>query len=462
MRINETSVIDNELWTRVLEYDLDDPVSAYGFSTRLASENNWTKNFSKKAIVEYKKFMYLAGTSDLMVAPSEIVDTVWHQHLVYTQSYAAFCKIIGKDIQHIPSTHNSADALKFKQAKVRTTNLYISIFGTQPEEIWNYVNIFDSLELPKAKLKIRMGILLGVIMFMVLVLPLFHLIKPLYTHINNPYFLEGYILICVLSFIILEQVNKIRLQRILISFKPFTLLYDLHPSELVYLKTQSLSNVIHDQVNQMIVENKVVVKERTLEWRQPFRPETAEEAAVADLLTNRSWVYYSELLKSMKSKPVFLNVAASMDAFRKYLLKSKGFSRLFYINFGTFSLLLMAGFIRYLTGISRDKPVLLIGVTLIIFVLIICFYLQRLTSLFFTEIIPHFYKKEIIKAHHYKDSAWEYFLYGAAILTPVFAPLVIPPSEQSNDTSADSSCSSGGSGCGSSCGSSCGGCGGGD
>jgi hypothetical protein len=106
-----------ELWKKIIEFDFDNPPSEYGFSTRLANENYWTKDFTVKAILAYKKFMYLAATSEVMVSPSETIDIVWHQHLIFTQSYQEFCDLIGKQVQHIPSTHNKQDFSKFKQAK---------------------------------------------------------------------------------------------------------------------------------------------------------------------------------------------------------------------------------------------------------------------------------------------------------------------------------------------------------
>src|SRR5690348_3866352 len=102
-------MIDNDLWNRVLAFDLDEPLSEYCFSVRLARENAWTAIFTAAAIVEYKKFMYLAATSDMMVSPSGIIDTVWHQHLIFTQSYADLCEVLGKNVQHVPSTHNRED-----------------------------------------------------------------------------------------------------------------------------------------------------------------------------------------------------------------------------------------------------------------------------------------------------------------------------------------------------------------
>lgn len=54
------------LWNSILAFDLDDPAAEYGFSLRLANENYWTEKFSEQAILEYKKFIYLAATSDRM------------------------------------------------------------------------------------------------------------------------------------------------------------------------------------------------------------------------------------------------------------------------------------------------------------------------------------------------------------------------------------------------------------
>src|SRR3954463_5783550 len=93
-------------WNKVLAHDFDQPFTSFGFSTRVARENFWTRNFTGKAIIEYKKFMYLAATSEMMVSPSPIIDKVWHEHLMFSKSYREFCQVLGKDIQHVPATHN--------------------------------------------------------------------------------------------------------------------------------------------------------------------------------------------------------------------------------------------------------------------------------------------------------------------------------------------------------------------
>lgn len=70
--------MNNILWQQNLDFDLDGPPSEYGFTTRLADEHCWTSAFTDQAILEYKKFMYVAATADMIVSPSEIVDQVWH------------------------------------------------------------------------------------------------------------------------------------------------------------------------------------------------------------------------------------------------------------------------------------------------------------------------------------------------------------------------------------------------
>ncbi len=137
------------LYDRITTFDLDSPMSEYTFSIRLAKENFWTRKFAAKAIVEYKKFMYMAAISDAMVSPSKIVDTVWHQHLTFTQSYSDLCQLLGKNIQHVPSTRSRFDAERFTNAKKKTIELYKNEFGTPPKDIWEYETMYDSLNMPK-------------------------------------------------------------------------------------------------------------------------------------------------------------------------------------------------------------------------------------------------------------------------------------------------------------------------
>jgi hypothetical protein len=385
----------NKLWESILKFDFDQPVSEYGFSTRLANENYWTKQFTETAILEYKKFMYLAATSDFMVSPSAIVDIVWHQHLIFTQSYSEFCTLLNKQIQHIPSTHNRDEVEKFNLAKQRTTKFYKEVFGEQPKDIWEYADMYDSLELPKAKLKIRTVVIIGILFFIAMLIPFYYLLKPIYVQIDNPYFLRAFVIISVFCFITLELYNRSYFTKLLNKFGDFTFIKKLHSSELVYLVTQKISTVVHTTVNKLIKENVITVNEdKTIEHTQNLKADNIEEHQVLDTLHSLGRTSYPVLIRNLTRKPVFGNVGNCINALNKYFTKSKAFGNLFYLNFGVLALLLMLGMVRLATGIFRDKPVGDLIIVLIVLAFMISYYLWRLTNLFCNKTIPGYYKKK--------------------------------------------------------------------
>jgi hypothetical protein len=432
-------------------------MSEYGFSTRLANENYWTRNFTKKAILEYKKFMYLAATSDKMVSPSEIIDVVWHQHLIFTQSYSDFCQVLGKQIQHVPSTHNHADADKFKHAKERTHISYATVFGEQPTDIWDNPGMFEGLKLDKAKLKVRGFVLLGILIFVCLMVPFYYLLRPVYVQIRNPDFIIGFILVCGSTFTGLEFFNRAYISTIVNRLNRNCFLFDLHPMEVIYLKTQKISNVVTGTMNQLVSDRKVIVgDDYALRCVDGSKPGTLEEYIVLETLGRSGKLKYPALLKILVDKPVFVNTVKCMGAFKKYFIKSKKFGNLFYMNFGILSLVVMFGFIRLVTGLLRDRPVEQLALLLVVLLIVIILALIRLTRLVCTYAVPKYYRKKILPKQKFRDDwEWQYFLSGAAVLTPAFVPVATYVDKHS-DGSTGSSC---GTSCGSSC-SSCGGCGG--
>ena len=251
-----------ELWIKVLNFDFDQPLSSYSFSLRLANENFWTRSFTQKAIVEYKKFMYLAATSEFMVSPSPIIDKVWHEHLMFSKSYQSFCGLLGKNIQHVPSTHNPAEYEKFKSAKERTQKLCKSTFGEAPEDIWNHESMFASLNLPKARIKLRTFIIIGLLISAAVFFPAFYALKPFFVRIDNPDFLFGYVSIIAICLAVLEFWNRKRLQYIISNAHPKSFLFGLQPLELVYLRTQQLYKAINGPVNKLVVEKKIAIDDR--------------------------------------------------------------------------------------------------------------------------------------------------------------------------------------------------------
>ena len=453
-----TNTMNKILWQKILEFDLEGPPSEYGFTTRLANENFWTSAFTGQAILEYKKFMYLAATSDMMVSPSEIVDQVWHQHLVFTKSYQDFCAVLGKPIQHVPSTHNKDEFEKFKRARERTTSLYREAFGEPPEQIWNSSSMFDQLGLEKARFKIRTFLIVGLLSAVVLAFPMYYLLKPLYVEIGNPWFMIGAFLIALVIFGLLEIYNRLTLRKIVERFPRSSFIYSLSPEELVYMKHGDITHVINGTVSRMVDSDIIRVNpDYSLELVANGKTRTKKELQVSSVLSEMRLTYYPPLLYTLRLKPIFTNVAHCMTAFSKYFYKSKIFGRLFYLNFVVLILLVLANFTRVFTGLERGKPVVLILIYSIVILLAVAYFLYRLVSQISKQTIPGIYRNDIVRNEDLRSNWWwEYLFYGPSVFADSFVPVAQYVNRNSNSSISN------GTSCGSSCGSSCGGCGGGD
>jgi len=457
--------MNTELWRNITEFNLDLPLSEYGFSTRLETENLWTVNFASDAIIEYKKFMYLAATTEFMVSPSEIVDIVWHQHLIFTQSYDAFCLILGKKIAHIPSTHNKADYQQFMRAKENTGRLYAESFGVQPSHIWDYSSMYAPLSLEKSSFTASRIITIGMALFIPFLVAAYFLLRPLYETIDNPYFLFGYMMIVLLSVILLEIFNRSKFKSITSKWHGASFVFHLTALELLYLKKNELSEVIHGVVNQLVSVNKIgIAHDGTLRTNTNSGIQSARYFSVLETVSQTQNIRYPELLARLKLKPVFVKTERAMEAFKKYFSRSKEFIGLFAVNFSTLLLLFLIGVTRLWTGIAREKPVAIITIVLVVHFIFMCKYLYRLKIYMGSEVIPKYFSEQVLDDRLPENNwEWNYYLLGSAVFVSAFVPLALHGRNNGGDSSGGDSSgggeASGGSGCGSSCGS-CGGCGG--
>jgi len=132
-------VKNDPLWKRIQAFSLDASNVDFPFSKKLAAEENWTSDFTNTAIEEYKKFVYLCCISPYGASPSEIVDKVWHMHLLYTENYwEEFCpNILQRKLHHHPSKGGFEEKSKHEEWFFKTLKNYRDIFQQQiPEEIW--------------------------------------------------------------------------------------------------------------------------------------------------------------------------------------------------------------------------------------------------------------------------------------------------------------------------------------
>jgi hypothetical protein len=454
--------MNQQLWENIVDFDLDTPMGEYGFSTRLENENFWTVNFAREAILEYKKFMYLAVVSDLMVAPSEIVDVVWHQHLIFTQSYDDFCTLLGKKIAHIPSIHNSKDVESFKLASERTNKLYTENFGIPPAAIWEYKDMTGQLEMQPAPFNLLSVLTIGGLILLPLAILVGYLfLRPVYITIDNPDFIIGYVLIVVVSVICLTYYNRVKLNEIVHGWPQNAFIFNLTALELIYIGKSNLPDVIHGLVNQLILNKKItILSDRKLMVNNVELAESPMELCVLQTISAARLISYPELLKRLVLKPVFNKTARAMDDFKAYYKRSAPFVKLFTINFTVLAFIFLIGAVRLVAGWMRDKPIIIIGVVMMVCIFLTVTYLHYLTVAIGTAVLPKFYLKNILPEKTIKnDWEWDYFLTGNDVFVASFIPIVaaFTGSGGGGGDSGSSCGSGGGGGCGS--GGSCGGCG---
>ncbi len=456
-----------KLWNQVVAFNFDKPNEEYSFSIRLANENKWTKAFTQKAILEYKKFMYLAATADSMVSPSEIVDVVWHQHLIFTKSYRDFCELLGRQIQHIPSTHNPEEFDKFRQAKVKTQEVYTQNFGEQPEDIWQYREMYDSLGFKKAKLSASEFFPIAAMVGLAFIFPAYYLLRPMYETIDGPKFIGGYICLIMIVGLILYLYNAAYYRDLMKQFSEQSFVFDLHPLEVLYMFTGSVPLMLHGYVHQLINDKKIrVSKDEKLTLNKKATSVNEEEHNIFKLLRLTKSTSYSLLLQTLSSKHIFKNIGETMDAFKERFQESKAFTRLYAINFMLIGGTFVIGLSRLITGVMRDKPVFGLIVILLSFSIVSLNHLKQLARRLFTTTIPEYYKSQMVHLAEAETAfAGHSYVLSTAFIAASYLdlPEVYRKSPSGNAyCGSDSSCgSSGGGSCGGGCGGGgCGGCGG--
>ncbi|MBC8137569.1 MAG: hypothetical protein H8F28_16935 [Fibrella sp.] len=127
------------LYEKLKNFPLDFAQATFPFSRRLRLENGWTEDYTRRVLLEYRRFLFLAAVSDNPVAPPDAVDQAWHLHMVYTRSYwDELCgEILGFPLHHGPTRGGQAEADKFTDWYVRTLESYRVWFGEMPPaDIW--------------------------------------------------------------------------------------------------------------------------------------------------------------------------------------------------------------------------------------------------------------------------------------------------------------------------------------
>jgi hypothetical protein len=126
-----------ELWARIEGHDFE-PSQPLNFTARLARDRGWTLDGARAAIDAYRRFCFLAAVSPSPVTPSEAVDEVWHQHLIYSRDYwDAWCgQALRKPLHHDPTPGGSDAQRRYRQQYAQTLALHEQYFGPPPAGLW--------------------------------------------------------------------------------------------------------------------------------------------------------------------------------------------------------------------------------------------------------------------------------------------------------------------------------------
>jgi len=155
--VSTISPAKKDLWLRLRGYHFehlvpahlaDHVMAAFGgpdaatraFATKLTRKLGWSPRFARRAIEEYRKFLYLGSIADFGVTPSKIIDQVWHEHLLFTKGYQEFCDhVLGRPFEHYPELMSTeAQTAAFESQYDATLDLYETEFNTAPpDDIWS-------------------------------------------------------------------------------------------------------------------------------------------------------------------------------------------------------------------------------------------------------------------------------------------------------------------------------------
>jgi uncharacterized protein (TIGR04222 family) len=128
-----------QLRQRLEAFSFDEPGAKLPFSARLARDNLWSPDYTRRVLEEYKRFALLAVVAGHPVTPSDQVDQAWHLHLVYTESYwREFCgEVLGQPLHHGPTRGGGPQRRKYRSDYELTLASYRAFFGAEPPpDIW--------------------------------------------------------------------------------------------------------------------------------------------------------------------------------------------------------------------------------------------------------------------------------------------------------------------------------------
>ncbi len=125
------------LWHQIEQHNFE-PDTPLNFTQRLARDHGWSLEEARAAVDAYRRFCFLAVVSPAPVTPSEIVDEVWHQHLVYSRDYwTIWCgEVLQVPLHHDPTPGGPEAQAIYRHQYAQTLALHERVFGPPCADLW--------------------------------------------------------------------------------------------------------------------------------------------------------------------------------------------------------------------------------------------------------------------------------------------------------------------------------------
>jgi uncharacterized membrane protein YgcG len=448
-----------DLWNRILAFRIDNSNAIVTFSAKLAREQNWSADFTRLAIDEYKKFIFLCCISENGAAPSQIVDEVWHLHLTYTQSYwVDFCKnTLGRELHHNPSTGGDTEDKRHKNWYLETLDLYKETFGEEaPADIWPRPSM---KLLPQIKKSSKVWIWIWIVAPFLQLIFVYHTVFPYF--LTGPQFL-GYYPFFAFSLIaiyivqqkdITEQAKKIATDLFPYDASPFQMADFLHGK---HRATQTaLVDLIKKGLIELRADKTFVTTPYNLKWEtnNPLVAELQKE-------TPGSTFSYAQILTKWYNPKSFSHpVLTELSSFVPHRSSKVIYSFFFGVPI-----------IRMIQGLINGRPIdflmALFFMSTILFVIVGFMFsakldVQHKVADLYRERSDH--KDQLLSSYALKGTSALAGFAEATLLTEIFPLIISEFGEKGHPSDGSSGSSCGSSSCGSSScgGGGCGGCGGG-
>lgn len=123
-------------------------ISAYKFpslTARLVNKFSLSATQAQNVFEDLKQFLVLCAGTSRSISPPYHLDLCWHEFILYTEEYAAFCeRFFGKFIHHRP--HNDPRNImrldRGGEAR-QTIDIALELFGADVPQDWPFHNLPD-------------------------------------------------------------------------------------------------------------------------------------------------------------------------------------------------------------------------------------------------------------------------------------------------------------------------------